>query len=52
VLFDPVSRLIAMGEKADIATLDLSDDDLRRIGKSPMTLWPPVHLMVTIVASS
>jgi hypothetical protein len=39
--FDPVARLVDVGVKADIATLDVKDNELHRIDKQPMTLWPP-----------
>jgi hypothetical protein len=38
---DPLERLVAAGEKADIATLDLTESELERIDKVPITLWPP-----------
>jgi hypothetical protein len=41
LLFDPLARLIDVGIKADIATLDLKDNELNRIDKQPITLWPP-----------
>jgi hypothetical protein len=41
LLFDPVARLIGVGEKADIATMDVRADELTQIGKAPITLWPP-----------
>jgi hypothetical protein len=40
VPFEPLERLVGAGEKADIATLDLTEDELKRIGKIPITLWP------------
>lgn len=39
--YDPVDRLIAQGTKADIATLDITVDELKRMGKLPISLWPP-----------
>lgn len=41
LLFDPMPRLIGFGEKADIVTLDLNETELDKIGKHPITLWPP-----------
>jgi hypothetical protein len=39
--FDPLARLIDVGVKADIATIDISEKELEHIGKYPITLWPP-----------
>jgi hypothetical protein len=41
LLVDPIERLIAVGLKADIATFDVTDHELRQIDKRPITLWPP-----------
>jgi len=39
--FDPIDRMIGAGTKADIATFDITPAELERIGKRPITLWPP-----------
>jgi len=39
--FEPNARLIGMGTKADIATLSITEGELRAIGKLPISLWPP-----------
>ena len=41
IAFDPQERLIAIGEKADIATLAVTDRELELLQKSPISLWPP-----------
>jgi hypothetical protein len=41
IAFDPEQRLIAKGEKIDIATLAITDGELRLLKKSPISLWPP-----------
>lgn len=41
ILLDPAERMIAKGVKADIATFDITESELNRIGKRPITLWPP-----------
>jgi hypothetical protein len=41
IAFDPEERLIAMGERADIATLAVADSELELLRKYPISLWPP-----------
>lgn len=47
VEFDPDRRLIAVSDKVDIATFELTHDELARIGKvalvSAAAEWPPHH---------
>jgi hypothetical protein len=39
--FEPCDRLVGMGTKADIATLSVTGRELEKIGKRPITHWPP-----------
>lgn len=39
--FDLISRFVAQGVRADIATFDITRDELNRVGKSPISVWPP-----------
>ena len=41
LLIDPLERLVGQGDKADIATFEISDKELEKIGKVPISLWPP-----------
>lgn len=45
--FDPEARLIDVSDEIDIATFDVSTDDLVQIGKRPFAVaaadWPPPH---------
>lgn len=41
IAFDPEERLIAKGERVDIATLAITDGELQSLRKSPISLWPP-----------
>ena len=41
VRFDPEARLCGEGVKSDIATLEMRTDELARLKKVPITLWPP-----------
>lgn len=40
--FSPEIRLLGLGDKADIATFDLSQQELISLEKVPLTFWPPV----------
>ena len=39
--FDPISRLVSAGEKCDVATFRMSDEELRTLDRLT-TPWPPV----------
>jgi len=39
--FEPDDRLVGMGTKADIATLSITERELEKIAKHPISYWPP-----------
>ncbi len=41
LLIDPLERVVGQGDKADIATFEISSEELGEIGKVPISLWPP-----------
>lgn len=40
-LLDIAERQISEGDRADIATFEISEDEVLQMGKIPVTLWPP-----------